>query len=152
MSSRCILTALPALHVCICCATGTRVFVCRTVFWWEGDLIFCVFISFLACIALFRPSSLWGILSQCVVCPLSSCFVLVLQSTRPGGVGLPENKPRYLMGVGYPVDIVVCVALGCDMFDCVYPCRTARFGTALVRLPGGGVLRIKQNKFKDDLR
>ncbi len=37
-------------------------------------------------------------------------------------------QPRYCMGVGYPVDLVVCVALGVDMFDCVYPCRTARFG------------------------
>jgi queuine tRNA-ribosyltransferase catalytic subunit len=33
--------------------------------------------------------------------------------------GLPDNKPRYLMGVGYPVDLVVCTALGVDMFDCV---------------------------------
>ncbi|ONM55083.1 Queuine tRNA-ribosyltransferase [Zea mays] len=46
--------------------------------------------------------------------------------------GLPENKPRYVMGVGYPLDIVVCSALGADMYDCVYPTRTARFGTALV--------------------
>lgn len=45
--------------------------------------------------------------------------------------GLPGHKPRYLMGVGYPLDIVVCVALGVDMFDCVYPTRTARFGVAL---------------------
>jgi len=44
---------------------------------------------------------------------------------------LPPLKPRYLMGVGYPVDVVVCVALGVDMFDCVYPTRTARFGVAL---------------------
>lgn len=44
---------------------------------------------------------------------------------------LPPNKPRYLMGVGYPVDLVMCVALGVDMFDCVYPTRTARFGTAM---------------------
>lgn len=36
------------------------------------------------------------------------------------------------MGVGYPLDLVVCVALGVDMFDCVYPTRTARFGVALV--------------------
>lgn len=43
---------------------------------------------------------------------------------------LPENIPRYLMGVGYPEDIVVCVALGSDMSDCVYPTRTARFGRA----------------------
>lgn len=40
---------------------------------------------------------------------------------------LPANKPRYLMGVGFPVDMVVCVALGVDMFDCVYPTRTARY-------------------------
>eukprot|EP01018_Ginkgo_biloba_P035116 Gb_17224 [translate_table: standard] len=46
--------------------------------------------------------------------------------------GLPEDKPRYVMGVGYPLDIVVCSALGADMYDCVYPTRTARFGTALV--------------------
>ncbi|XP_027267342.1 queuine tRNA-ribosyltransferase catalytic subunit 1 isoform X2 [Cricetulus griseus] len=38
---------------------------------------------------------------------------------------LPKDKPRYLMGVGYATDMVVCVALGCDMFDCVYPTRTA---------------------------
>ncbi|EKX51466.1 hypothetical protein GUITHDRAFT_85003 [Guillardia theta CCMP2712] len=44
---------------------------------------------------------------------------------------LPPNKPRYCMGVGYPIDLVVCVALGVDMFDCVYPARTARFGVAL---------------------
>jgi len=38
---------------------------------------------------------------------------------------LPRHKPRYLMGVGFAVDLVVCVALGIDMFDCVYP----RWGT-----------------------
>lgn len=53
---------------------------------------------------------------------------------------LPEDKPRYLMGVGYPLDLVVCVALGVDMFDCVYPTRTARFGVALVP---SGLLRVK---------
>ena len=35
-------------------------------------------------------------------------------------------KPRYCMGVGYALDLVVCVALGVDMFDCVFPTRTAR--------------------------
>lgn len=44
---------------------------------------------------------------------------------------LPPNYVRYCMGVGYPEDLVTCVALGVDLFDCVYPCRTARFGTAL---------------------
>lgn len=38
---------------------------------------------------------------------------------------LPDNKPRYLMGVGFAADLVVCVALGIDMFDCVFPTRTA---------------------------
>jgi tRNA-guanine family transglycosylase len=38
---------------------------------------------------------------------------------------LPRDKPRYLMGVGVAADLVVCVALGCDMFDCVFPTRTA---------------------------
>ena len=45
---------------------------------------------------------------------------------------LPKNKPRYLMGVGFALDLVVCSALGVDMYDCVYPSRTARFGSALV--------------------
>eukprot|EP01006_Ploeotia_vitrea_P023566 TRINITY_DN56093_c0_g1_i1.p1 TRINITY_DN56093_c0_g1~~TRINITY_DN56093_c0_g1_i1.p1 ORF type:complete len:391 (+),score=8.02 TRINITY_DN56093_c0_g1_i1:31-1203(+) len=62
---------------------------------------------------------------------------------------LPKDKPRYCMGVGYPVDLVVCTALGVDMFDCVYPCRTARFGTALVST---GRLQLKQKEFRDDLR
>ena len=46
---------------------------------------------------------------------------------------LPNDKPRYLMGVGYPVDLVVCSCLGVDMFDCVFSTRTARFGTAFSR-------------------
>lgn len=45
---------------------------------------------------------------------------------------LPDEMPRYLMGVGYPEDIVVCCALGSDMSDCVYPTRTARFGRAFL--------------------
>ena len=73
---------------------------------------------------------------------------VVEQCTRPG-TGLPEQKPRYLMGVGYPLDIVICVALGVDMFDCVYPCRTARFGTALVR---SGQLRLTSAEFANDFR
>lgn len=44
---------------------------------------------------------------------------------------LPEHKPRYLMGVGHPEDVVAAIALGVDMFDCVYPTRTGRFGYAL---------------------
>eukprot|EP00026_Physarum_polycephalum_P008883 Phypoly_transcript_08986.p1 GENE.Phypoly_transcript_08986~~Phypoly_transcript_08986.p1 ORF type:complete len:396 (+),score=44.45 Phypoly_transcript_08986:32-1219(+) len=63
--------------------------------------------------------------------------------------GLPEDKPRYLMGVGYSLDIVVCSALGVDCFDCVYPSRTARFGTALLDTPGG-VIHLKSQNFKFD--
>ena len=62
---------------------------------------------------------------------------------------LPENKPRYLMGVGFPVDLVLCVSLGVDMFDCVYPTRTARFGTAFSKY---GNLRLKNSGYSTDLR
>lgn len=62
---------------------------------------------------------------------------------------LPENKPRYCMGVGYPEDLIVCVALGADMFDCVYPARTARFGSALT---GKGVVKIRNEGMANDFR
>ena len=60
---------------------------------------------------------------------------------------LPKNKPRYCMGVGYPEDVLVCIALGVDMFDCVYPCRTARFGTALT---SRGALQLTKKAYADD--
>lgn len=60
---------------------------------------------------------------------------------------LPRDRPIYCMGVGYAEDLVVCVALGVDMFDCVYPTRTARFGTALTRY---GNLPLRQARFRDD--
>eukprot|EP00953_Heterococcus_sp_UTEX-ZZ885_P024828 13538-Heterococcus_DN1.PRE.1 len=63
---------------------------------------------------------------------------------------LPIGKPRYLMGVGYPLDLVVCTALGCDMFDCVYPTRTARLGVALVPEPGG-MLRLRGREALNEL-
>ena len=63
---------------------------------------------------------------------------------------LPSNKPRYCMGVGYATDLVVCVALGVDMFDCVYPTRTARFGVALIRGINGSI-RIKSSEYANDL-
>ncbi|KAL0099359.1 hypothetical protein PUN28_020136 [Cardiocondyla obscurior] len=62
---------------------------------------------------------------------------------------LPKNKPRYLMGVGFTVDLIVCSALGIDMYDCVFPTRTARFGCALVKT---GQLSLKQAQYKKDLR
>lgn len=64
-----------------------------------------------------------------------------------GAVALPDNKPRYCMGVGYPEDIVVCIALGVDMFDCVYACRTARFGSALT---SSGKVQIGKRQYRDD--
>lgn len=60
---------------------------------------------------------------------------------------LPDGKPRYVMGIGYPEDLVVSVALGADMFDCVWPTRTARFGNAVTKT---GVLNMKQARFADD--
>lgn len=61
----------------------------------------------------------------------------------------PE-KPRYVMGVGFTVDLLLCVALGADMFDCVFPTRTARFGTALVDY--GTSLHLKTKAFATDTR
>lgn len=63
--------------------------------------------------------------------------------------GLPEGKPRYVMGIGYPLDIVICSALGADMYDSVYPTRTARFGVALVPQ---GVLKLKNAAYVQDYR
>ncbi|CAG8436211.1 7101_t:CDS:2 [Funneliformis caledonium] len=60
---------------------------------------------------------------------------------------LPKNKPIYCMGVGYAEDLVVCSALGVDMYDCVFPTRTARFGNALT--PKGS-LNLKSTKFAQD--
>lgn len=60
---------------------------------------------------------------------------------------LPDLKPRYVMGIGYPEDLVVSVALGADMFDCVWPTRTARFGNAVTK---GGVLNIRNARFAND--
>src|ERR1700712_5788954 len=60
---------------------------------------------------------------------------------------LPEKKPRYVMGIGYPEDLMVSVALGADMFDCVWPTRTARFGNAITRR---GVLNLRTAKFGAD--
>eukprot|EP00055_Hartaetosiga_balthica_P012654 m.62185 g.62185 ORF g.62185 m.62185 type:complete len:440 (-) comp8020_c0_seq1:1159-2478(-) len=86
---------------------------------------------------------------------------------------LPEHKPIYCMGVGcvdfvsvvclwdplhnlfcvylssYAVDLIVCVAMGVDMFDCVFPTRTARFGNALHPT---GQLILKQKKYEKDFR
>jgi len=60
---------------------------------------------------------------------------------------LPVDKPRYLMGVGTPADLVECVALGIDMFDCVMPTRHARNGWLFTR---EGHIVIKHAKYRED--
>lgn len=60
---------------------------------------------------------------------------------------LPEDKPRYLMGVGTPVNILECIALGIDMFDCVMPTRNARHGLLYTKQ---GIINIKNEKWKND--
>ena len=62
---------------------------------------------------------------------------------------LPANKPRYLMGVGTPEDLVEGVACGIDMFDCVMPTRNARNGHLFTRF---GDLRIRNARYKSDER
>ena len=60
---------------------------------------------------------------------------------------LPENRPRYLMGAGTPVDLVEAVARGVDLFDCVLPTRNARNGQLFT---SAGRLNIKHARFADD--
>ncbi len=60
---------------------------------------------------------------------------------------LPQDKPRYLMGVGKPSDIVGAVLRGIDMFDCVMPTRSGRTGQAFTRL---GAMNIRNAKYKTD--
>ena len=60
---------------------------------------------------------------------------------------LPADKPRYLMGVGTPWNILECIALGIDMFDCVMPTRNARNGMLFT---AEGVINIRNEKFKND--
>jgi queuine tRNA-ribosyltransferase len=68
--------------------------------------------------------------------------VLDHMSTR-----LPEDRPRYLMGVGRPQDIVAAVCRGVDLFDCVLPTRNARNGHLFTR---HGVLKIRNARYRDD--
>ena len=60
---------------------------------------------------------------------------------------LPEDKPRYLMGVGTPINLLENVALGVDMFDCVMPTRNARNGMLFT---ADGTINIKNKKWEDD--
>ncbi len=60
---------------------------------------------------------------------------------------LPKDKPRYLMGVGTPVNLLECIALGIDMFDCVMPTRNARNGMLFT---SQGIINIRNEKWKND--
>lgn len=60
---------------------------------------------------------------------------------------LPKDKPRYLMGVGTPMNILEGIALGVDMFDCVMPTRNARHGLLFTQ---NGIINIKNEKWKND--
>ena len=60
---------------------------------------------------------------------------------------LPASKPRYLMGVGTPANILECIALGIDMFDCVMPTRNARNGMLFTK---NGIINIRNEKWKND--
>lgn len=60
---------------------------------------------------------------------------------------LPKDKPRYLMGVGTPANLLECIALGIDMFDCVLPTRNARHGMLYTKQ---GIINIKNAKWKED--
>lgn len=60
---------------------------------------------------------------------------------------LPDDKPRYVMGIGYAEDCMISALLGADMFDCVFATRTARFGTAFTK---HGMIKVKKEKYMLD--
>ena len=68
----------------------------------------------------------------------------ILNTTVPY---LPEDKPRYLMGVGKPADLLKAIEMGIDMFDCVLPTRNARNGTLYTSV---GKINIKKKEYKED--
>ena len=75
--------------------------------------------------------------------PKDIMYKMISDSTKY----MPINKPRYLMGVGDPIDIIEGVIRGIDMFDCVLPTRIARHGNAFTR---NGKINLKNNKYKED--
>lgn len=75
--------------------------------------------------------------------PKNIMYNMVTYATRH----LPKDKPRYLMGVGEPVDLLEGVSRGIDMFDCVLPTRLARHGNCFTR---NGRINIKNAKYKED--
>ena len=72
----------------------------------------------------------------------------MLQSIEVVNGIIPKEKPRYLMGVGTPTDLVQAVSRGVDMFDCVMPSRNARNGQLFTRY---GKINIRNSKYKNDI-
>lgn len=72
---------------------------------------------------------------------------LLCQVTDHAAPLLPENKPRYLMGVGLPEDLIACIGYGIDMFDCVIPTRYARSATVFT---SRGRIRLTNRRFRRD--
>jgi len=72
---------------------------------------------------------------------------LMLETLGKTVPGLPEDKPRYLMGVGTPQDIILSVARGIDMFDCVMPTRSGRHGQVFT---WEGKINLRNARFADD--
>jgi len=77
---------------------------------------------------------------------VGECPTQMYRILRWLGPALPAGKPRYLMGVGRPIDIVEAVACGIDMFDCVIPTRNGRNGYAFT---SAGVVRLRNNKWAE---
>jgi queuine tRNA-ribosyltransferase len=72
----------------------------------------------------------------------------MLRILRHCAPALPPERPRYLMGVGTPADIVTAVCTGIDMFDCVLPTRNARNGWLFTR---NGVIKLRNSRYRTDL-
>jgi queuine tRNA-ribosyltransferase len=72
-------------------------------------------------------------------------MIATLGQTLPA---LPKDKPRYLMGVGTPLDLIESVRLGVDMFDCVMPTRNGRHGYAFT---WNGAFNMRNAKFAEDM-
>ena len=72
----------------------------------------------------------------------------MLEQVKWGTSVLPKDKPRYVMGVGTPPQLLSMVGMGADMFDCVMPSRAARHGMAFTK---DGNLNLRNEKFKEDL-
>tara|TARA_B100002019_G_C21108940_1_gene517385 strand:- start:158 stop:859 length:702 start_codon:yes stop_codon:yes gene_type:complete len=71
----------------------------------------------------------------------------MLEQVKWGTAVLPQEKPRYVMGVGTPPQLLQMVGMGADMFDCVMPSRAARHGMAFTK---NGTLNLRNEKFKED--